>query len=119
MIVDIVLDSRETIPSDENVHRLQFLPKYIPVRLDQMKTPHLPVLQDQLIPIEPMTVSPFLDVPRYLSTDPIPAYGPGFTNYRLQGQTILQCAHNRRYRLAPERNTITLQSIRGVITIAR
>ena len=100
MIVDIVLDPRdaETVNSDEPICQLQYLPKYILVRLERTRVSKLAGLEDNMIPIEPMTIS--MEAEKHTGHGwskisirrtqyPLTA-AYAFTDFRSQGQTINQ-----------------------------
>ena len=94
-VTDIILDPRESHQDHQSpVFRLQYLPKYILVRLERTKISKLSQLGDNIIPIEPMTISMELDGLEKSANGSIqrtqyPITGAyAFTDYRLQGQTI-------------------------------
>lgn len=94
-ITDIILDPRESYQDNQSpVFRLQYLPKYILVKLERTKISNLSQLGDNIIPIEPMTISMKLDGVEKSATGCVqrtqyPITGAyAFTDYRSQGQTI-------------------------------
>ena len=93
-ITDVILDPRESCRDQSPVCRLQYLPKYILVRLERTKISHLSQLDDNVIPIEPMTISMELEKDekstcRSIQRTQYPITGSyAFTDYRSQGQTI-------------------------------
>ena len=94
IITDIILDAREPCQDRTPVWRLQYLPKYILVRLERTKISKLSHLDDNVIPIEPMMISMELNMTgksksRTVQRTQYPITGAyAFTDYRAQGQTI-------------------------------
>ena len=95
-ITNIVFDIREQHQQCTSTIRLRYLPKYILVRMERTKVYKLSTLEENIIPIEPMTmclnvqvendgVQKHMTVERTQS----PIMGAyAFTDYRSQGQTI-------------------------------
>jgi hypothetical protein len=60
-ISNIIFDAREKIDQYMSLHCLQYLPKYILVRMERTKACKLSSLEDNVILIEPMTTC--IDIP--------------------------------------------------------
>ena len=94
IITDIVLDPREAHHDHAPIYCLQYLPKYILVKLERTKISNLSQLDGNVIPIEPMTMSMELNMPgksayRSIQRTQYPITGAyAFTDYGSQGQTI-------------------------------
>jgi hypothetical protein len=97
-IVRIVLDPRESILPKQAIHHLKYLPKYILVRLDRTRMSKLSGLDDNIVPVEPMTMPIEIrngkdgsQMKLSIKRTQFPLTGGyAFTDYRSQGQTISQ-----------------------------
>lgn len=97
-MVDIILDPREGHIGNESTCRLTHLPIYILVRLERTRLSKLSGLEDNIIPIEPLTSS--MDVEKLTTRGRMnvsirrtqyPLAGAyAFTDHQSQGQTINQ-----------------------------
>ena len=92
-IEDIVFDDREDLDQCTSIHWLQYMPKYILVRMNRTKACQLSGLPSNVIPIAPISMR--MDVQmgngksKAVRHTQFPVTGAyAFTDYRSQGQTI-------------------------------